>query len=285
MRLMKTKESGFDYRIVTNDQGESLGVVWQTAFQRECFRRWGDVLFVDAMKRKLNHLHWPYFGPVVIDCNSQVHTVCEAICCAERIDAYYFVIDSMFDMAATVRTRAQTKVIFADKFLDRNNSRTLLERLDISPTCRVFWDQFHIVSDNWPKAFGNVYQGKLQEELRAMINSSSQEQFDRCLQQAESILEAYPAQLDTLHSWVVDQEFWALHHLRLYGHTLYKKGSSHAEQNHHSVLSFLGNLYEEPIIQVKQLIDRNHLQLQTLNAKTTRHKMMIQGTMRCKESC
>jgi hypothetical protein len=32
----------------------------------------GETLFLDAMKRQLNSVHWPYFGPCVLDGDKRV---------------------------------------------------------------------------------------------------------------------------------------------------------------------------------------------------------------------
>ena len=95
LRKLKEKDDGFDYRIATNSNGVAQGVVWQNSFMRANFKLFGETIFLDACKRKLNHLHWPYIGPVVIDSDNHIQVVCESICCGELVDAYAFVMRSL----------------------------------------------------------------------------------------------------------------------------------------------------------------------------------------------
>ena len=34
---------------------------------RKAWIKFGSMVFLDAMKRKMNSLHWPYIGPVAMD--------------------------------------------------------------------------------------------------------------------------------------------------------------------------------------------------------------------------
>ena len=277
LQIQKQKDPSFDYRIITDNKKEAMGVVWQTGFQREAFKRYGDVLFLDMMKRKLNHLHWPYFAPVVVDCDSHIMTACEAIVCAETVDSYYFVLNAMFEMSVHARERQDVRCMFSDKFLDQNNSATLLAKLQINTTCRLFWDYYHITSDIWPKAFGQHYQGSLKTKLKALINSKSLEHFDETVSQIEILLEPFPKLLGTLHEWCNNQKYWAKHQLDAWYGTLGKRGSSHAEQNHSSVLAHGGTLFEDPIQQIKQLLDRNAFLFSKTNQKFHEKNMCIAG--------
>ena len=99
---------------------DPCGVVWQTPFHRAAFEKFGDALFIDAMKRGLNHLHWPYFGPTVLDCDGKIMTCCEAICCGELVASYKFVLGSLFEMSSHAHAKTSVKVLFCDKMLDRN---------------------------------------------------------------------------------------------------------------------------------------------------------------------
>ena len=50
---------------------------------RARWEQYGDVLFLDAMKRQLNSLHWPYLSVVCLEGDKSVGVCIEGICCAE----------------------------------------------------------------------------------------------------------------------------------------------------------------------------------------------------------
>ena len=52
------------------------------------WEQYGFCLFLDAMKRDLNNIKWPYISVVTIDSYEQVRCCCEDIVSSERIDAY-----------------------------------------------------------------------------------------------------------------------------------------------------------------------------------------------------
>ena len=70
------------------------------------------------------------------------------------------------------------KCMFSDKFLDRHNSHSLPERLEIGSTSKLFWNHCHIALENWPKAFGWHFNGDFKEALMQTLNSKSQKHFD-----------------------------------------------------------------------------------------------------------
>ena len=64
--LQKCKDgtTGFDYRIDKDDNQRPIGICWITNSMRKAWIKFGLMVFLDAMKRKMNSLHWPYIGPV-----------------------------------------------------------------------------------------------------------------------------------------------------------------------------------------------------------------------------
>ncbi len=68
--------------------------------------------------------------------------------------------------------------MFSDKFLDQSNVETMFGALEISTTCRLFWDIYHITSEIWPETFGKAkWQGDFKEGMMGMIHAESEEQF------------------------------------------------------------------------------------------------------------
>ncbi|MGH7954891.1 MAG: hypothetical protein ACREOZ_02905 [Gloeomargaritales cyanobacterium] len=85
---LQRRESGFTYKIARDGSGMPVGVVWMTPTMRSAFERYGWVVCLDAMKRQLYSLKWPYVGPVVLDENRSICVVAEAFVNSERLDMY-----------------------------------------------------------------------------------------------------------------------------------------------------------------------------------------------------
>jgi hypothetical protein len=107
---------GFDFRLNKDEEGRPTGVVWITNIMFENWRRFGSIIFLDAMKRKLNSLHGPYIGAVALDHENRVALLCECFCLEEALDQYAFVINSLWEMEPQ-RKKSTIRLIFADCFL------------------------------------------------------------------------------------------------------------------------------------------------------------------------
>ena len=145
LKKMHEADPAFTYRVDRDDNGCPSGVVWQTPQMRANFERYGCFISIDAMKRQQNSLHWPYIGPVVLDESKTVAVIAESIVLGERMDAYHFVLDSIFQMAPK-RKRSEVSIIASDCFVNES----LLEDLGISGSCRLMWDHYHILESIWP---------------------------------------------------------------------------------------------------------------------------------------
>ena len=77
-----------------------------TPAMRRSFELYGDVLFLDMMKRKLNSQHWPYIGHVVLNGNKKIEVAAEGILVTESIPGYDFVIKAMLEMAPNWKTES-----------------------------------------------------------------------------------------------------------------------------------------------------------------------------------
>jgi len=74
------------------------------------------MIFVDAMKRKMNSLHWPYIGPVALDHENRVATLCESLCLGETFQAYKFAL-SLLELMEPRRKLNTIRIIYADQFM------------------------------------------------------------------------------------------------------------------------------------------------------------------------
>ena len=153
LELLKVKDRGFDYRVAKALDGKLVGVVWQTSSMRANFARYGDCLFLDFMKRKLNSINWPYIGPAVIDGYKKVRVVAEGIFVSERKSAYAFVLNALFDMSEGCRGKDEVYAVFADNFF----SDDILEMAGIGDTCKYLWDQYQLSFQNFLQLLGKAY--------------------------------------------------------------------------------------------------------------------------------
>lgn len=93
------KDPLFTFRICYDDNCIPTGIIWMTGIMRRAYEFFGEILCVDAMKRKLNSLEWPYLVPVILDGDKRIFVACERFVCSEMNDAYEFMFNSLFDMA------------------------------------------------------------------------------------------------------------------------------------------------------------------------------------------
>ena len=57
--------------------------------------RYGNVFFLDSMKKEFNDMAWPYIGPTVKEGKMKIHQVAECIGIEENFDVYQFVLQSL----------------------------------------------------------------------------------------------------------------------------------------------------------------------------------------------
>ena len=156
MEKLASKDTGFAYHIARAADGSPTGVVWMTPAMRAAFEAYGECLFLDAMKRQQNSLHWPYIAIVVLDGDKKIFVACESISCAERIETYAWICNFVFTHAPQ-RPRKDVLMIFSDCFV----TESLLQSLGIENTCNLGWDAYHLFQEDWPSYFGNALCGPL----------------------------------------------------------------------------------------------------------------------------
>jgi hypothetical protein len=169
---LKAADLGFSYKIaVLASDGSDCGYVYMTSIMRANWEQFGSVVFLDAMKRKTNNVHWPYLSVVMLDGGKKVCLACKAITCAERIDAYVWIMNCVFEMGPR-RTRYEIRMLFCNGIF---RGSTLLERLGIGVTCRLGIDEYHLLNEDWPKYFGAQAWTILEPLIRKCIYSRSNE--------------------------------------------------------------------------------------------------------------
>jgi hypothetical protein len=128
---------------------------------RENWRRFGSIIFLDAMKRNLNSLHGPYIGAVASDHENRLALLCECLCLEEALDQYAFVINSLGEMEPQ-RKKSTIRLIFADCLL----KDSFLALVGLSrPHTAIAWDVFRLKSNVWPLELGQHLFDTLSSDL------------------------------------------------------------------------------------------------------------------------
>jgi hypothetical protein len=140
LESMHKADPGFTYKIAYDTEGHECGFMWMTPVMRRMFELYGDVLFLDAMKRQLNSVYWPYFSIVLLDGFNKIALAAEAIGCVERVDTYIWLVQGALTMTPR-RKKESIKVIFADGIM----SERLLTKLQIEATCKLCLDAYHLL--------------------------------------------------------------------------------------------------------------------------------------------
>ena len=79
--------------LLHDDMGEITGCLWMTSTMRMNFELYGGYLSVDAMKRDINTLLWPYMATSLWNDLNEVCVGCEGILLSEREEAYKAMLD------------------------------------------------------------------------------------------------------------------------------------------------------------------------------------------------
>ena len=118
MKLMKLKDKEFAYQILADTEGEVTGCLWMTSTMRMNFEKFGGFICVDAMKRDLNTLLWPYVAITMHNEMGSICVGCEGIVLSERVEAYHAMLE--FQVSNSRRKKEEVYGIAADGFLDQD---------------------------------------------------------------------------------------------------------------------------------------------------------------------
>lgn len=196
------KDSGFHYNISYDKDNNPTSYSWQTPWQRAAFEQYGDVIFLDCMKRQQNSVDWPYIGPVVLDGDNNIIVVIESICISERLEAYQNILERAFEFTPG-RPRESVKVIFGDGIM----SHKLLVNLGINNTCKLCLDAYHLLKVDWPRHFGIHLFQSLYANLQSLIYNNTEEEYFKHYETLKGRLVAMPSHLSYL-----DKEIHANRH-------------------------------------------------------------------------
>jgi hypothetical protein len=252
LRHLSKEVDGFGYRVKYDLKGRPEAICWMLPHMRLNLIRYGDVLFLDSMKKGFNKLAWPYIGPTVKDGEMKIRQVAECIGIEEKLDVYQFVLQSL----ASIETRwslTQLQLIFGDQFL----TETLLEKLGIEDTCTLRCDYHHVVNEVWPLQFGPSLWKELKPYLTRMLKSKTKEEYKLSFDIAMETARSDPLKASYIEKIFNNPQYYAGYYLKEIDGNLQMMGSAPAEQNHSSICSHLGNGANWTVSEnIRQLIER-----------------------------
>ena len=79
---------------------------------KSVYVRFGRIIYIDAIKRQMNYLHWPYSAPVVLDEEWQITPIFGMLSLSESFDSYTLALSFMFDLEPHMRMKVL--LIFSD---------------------------------------------------------------------------------------------------------------------------------------------------------------------------
>jgi hypothetical protein len=123
-KALKNEVPGFDFRFKYDVAGRPTAICWMLPHMRTNLLRYGDVLFLDAMMKDFNEMHWPYIGPTVKDGEMKIRQVAECVAISESLDVYQFVIESMASMENRWKL-SDLHILFRICSLPKHFSKTL----------------------------------------------------------------------------------------------------------------------------------------------------------------
>ena len=259
MEILTLKDSDFVYEILYDDNNEITGCLWMTSTMRMNFEMYGGYVSVDAMKRDINTLLWPYMATSMWNYLNQVCVGCEGILLSEREEAYKALLD--FQVRYSRRSKDEVYGIACDGFLNQDS----IHKMGFTNT-RYVSDHWHLFNQVFPTAFGKHYAETLNEQLSGMVYSRSEEEFLEAYSSCKSVLNSgkYARQdhLDALKKLYDDRESFALYSISKIQSSRGRKGSTSAEANHSSLIIHLNgvrsvnNYKEKPLTLIKDVLDR-----------------------------
>jgi hypothetical protein len=232
---LKVAAPGFDYRIMKDEEGRPIGLMYMTAQMRYHARRYGTVICLDAQKRQYNSSGWPYIAPVVKDNEMKVAVAAESIVTEETHGFYIWILQSMAAIEPRFKL-SDIRIVFADQKI----TPTVLQDLGIEDTCILRGDFYHLLNEVWPSHFHSSVYPTIKKFLGTMLLSKTLEEWENAYSCASEVLISRPRMKSALDAIYHATEQYAGFYLRSIEGNLMMNGDVSAEQNHSGVVSYLG---------------------------------------------
>ena len=184
MEALRESNIGFDYQLLADTNGRCTGCIWQTSTMKDNFDRFGVFFSIDAMKRGINKLLWPYMSITMYNEINCVCVACEAIICSEREESYNTMIQFVFKNSKK-RTNENIHVIAADVFI---NQDCVTNKFGL-PHATYMCDTWHLFDFILPKCFVVGTFNLTKTYLQSICYSKTEAQFELAFTKAMTILQ------------------------------------------------------------------------------------------------
>ena len=147
------------------------------------------------------------------------------------------------------------KAIFADGLI----TQRLLEELNISETCVLRGDYYHLMHQVFPKEhnFGRECFMKIKTYLKCMLLSKISNEWEMAHVSAKLKLEGYPRKLEILREIYNRPSYYAGYYLTNIPGNLNIHGTASSESNHSSIVRHFGESGAWSLVyQIKKLLER-----------------------------
>ncbi|KAL7544230.1 hypothetical protein ACHAWF_016691 [Thalassiosira exigua] len=251
--LIKSRATGFVYELATSSNAHTslndhsapatpkkklLGVLWQTATMRKNFELFGSYLALDMMKKGMSSLLWMYLAVAMYDESKRICIGCEGMLIGEREDMYAFVA-SFLSKHSPGRPLSSVLIVSGDNFF---NEKKIHEFGFVN--AHYFTDRWHLFDSGLREMFGQKCYDMLKSHLKAMIYAKTKCAFEDTANAAkEYLLNLNPRNAEhevALDKFISKKDMYAEYILAEVVGNRGLRGSGMAEQNHSSVLSYLG---------------------------------------------
>ena len=148
---------------------------------RQSWIRYGNIIFLDAMLKRRNHLSWPYIGPCGIDNEKRVCVFCESLVCNESFESYEFVMTSLFQLEPS-RNKHSIQIIYGDCMFNEQ----LLPNMNLSSS--LFYDHYHLLHRIWPEKLTDNLFRHVESDLSNLLNADSEDKHHHSFQFIENMV-------------------------------------------------------------------------------------------------
>ena len=275
LKGLKQLDPMLDYRIKNNSISNlPEGVCWMLGCMKRDVSRYGDIISLDAQKRQYNTLNWVYIAPCLKDNDMKVRVGAESLLVEESNEMYVWVLQAMAEMETSFRL-SNIKIVFGDQKI----STTILSDLGIYTTCVLRGDYYHLINKVWPRPenFGNSF-SLIHSYLQAMLCDPHEENWHLNYRMAREALSGNLSKIQKLDEIYSNPEYYAGYRLRQIVGNLGMQGSVSSEQNHSSVVSYLGKGTTLSINwQVQALVERTLLKEKERNRTVSGYRVQAES--------
>ena len=179
---LQESDSSFHYRVMKG-RGEGRehileGAVWVTSFNRAMARDFGSVLFYDPLANVSKERYKGIMLDVVTN-DQHIAPVAYGFTVGETQDFAHFFLSSAFDMSPELLARNET--IFLDRGADARQIEDYIAQRHAGKRVRVYYDQWHIKTQDLPTHLQEVQTGdrqEVKERFKCLIASHTESEYD-----------------------------------------------------------------------------------------------------------